>query len=317
MKKFKKTVFSLSMILFYANSAYATTTGRYVASESNANSGKMLMLLVALGLVALVLFIGYKMDKNEAQEKRKEQIIKNSGNDNKENDYNSKIRVSELEKENTEYVQNDEEYMRQYKKASEETAVLQPLTYNFEETEDNSYEEMEEEFVATYEIHKENEIVESNTEVSDSTMVFDTTSIKEVETEEESILPNTTVKKYTRKKVEKEVEEKPKTAKKATTKKAASTKTTKSTTKKTTTKTAKAAKKEVEEKPKAEKKSTTKKATSTKTTKSTTKKATTKSAPKTTKTVKKEAEEKPKAVKKATTKKASGTKTAKKSATKK
>lgn len=313
MKKFKKIVFSLSMILFYANSTYATTTGRYVASDNSASSGKILLLLVALGLVALVLFLGYRMDKNEAQEKRKEQIIKNNNDvDTDERHYHSKSYTQEPVKEVEEYVQNDEEYMRQYKKASEETAVLQPLSYNLEEVEDNSYEEMEEEFVATYEIHKEREIVENEVEDSDSTMVFDTTAIRDVETEEEAIIPTETVKKYTRKKVEKEVEAKPKTAKKTTTKKASSTKTTKSTTKKAATKTAK---KESEEKPKAAKKTTTKKAASTKS-KSTSKKA----APKTTKTAKEEVEAKPKVAKKTTTKKTASqkaTKTTKKTATKK
>ena len=88
MKILKKALISLSIILLNTTSVYATTTGTYVP-ESNSGVGKFFLFLLAIGLVALVLFIGYKMDKNEAQEKRKEKIIKQRDNDI--NDMYSKI----------------------------------------------------------------------------------------------------------------------------------------------------------------------------------------------------------------------------------
>ena len=75
MRMFKKTLISLSMLILYANNAYATTTGTYVPS-GNSGMGKFLLLILAVALVALVLFLGYKLDKNEASQKRKEKIIK-------------------------------------------------------------------------------------------------------------------------------------------------------------------------------------------------------------------------------------------------
>ena len=39
---------------------------------------KLILFLVVVCLIALVLFLSYKMDKNEASKKRKEKIIKNN-----------------------------------------------------------------------------------------------------------------------------------------------------------------------------------------------------------------------------------------------
>ena len=132
----KKTLFSLSIILFYTNNAYATTETLAVADEA-ASSGKLVLLLVAICLVALVLFLGYRMDKSEAQEKRKEQIIRK----NNTNNVPSKTYDSHVEKEEFEYSEKDEqEYMNQYKKISEETAVIQIVHPKLnEEIEEDSY----------------------------------------------------------------------------------------------------------------------------------------------------------------------------------
>lgn len=179
MNKLKKAMLILGMILFYANSAYATTEGTYVASDSNINVGKIMLFLIALGLVILVLFFSYSMDKNELQEKKKEQVIKNTTKKNSTNN-NSRMYVSE--KKDKEYIQSDEEYMKQYKKASEKTSILQPISYNFEKKlKDDSYEKKEEEFIVTYEMHKDNKIVESEAKEGNSTMVFDSAVVRNVE----------------------------------------------------------------------------------------------------------------------------------------
>lgn len=290
MKKLKKALFSLVMILFYANNAYATTTGTYVASDATADSGKLLLLLVAGFLIAIVLFLGYRMDKNEAQEKRKEQIIEKNSSDKGSVYSNKNVSVSEVE--------DLQDYEREYKKASEQTAVIEI-----------NYPEMQEEIEEAIPRIREKEIektytpnisVEENINTSsESTMVIDTNAIKGmIEEEEEVILPSDTVKRYTRKKeeVKEEKEEKPKATKKATkttskTSKVSSDKTKKTTTAKKSTKTTKKA---TEEKTKVAKKTTSKKTTDT------AKKTPSK---KTTKTTKKETEVKTKTTKKATTKK--------------
>lgn len=209
MRMLKKALFSLSMILFYANNAYATTTGVYVATETT-NSGKTVLLLVAIGLVALVLFIGYKMDKSEAQEKRKEQIIrKNNADDAYSNMYSSHV-----EKEEIDDSENDEQdYIEQYKKASEEIAVIQTVYPNLnEEIEEDSYEEVEEEVVNVYDNYQENDKGDDYQNSYDSTMVFDTLTIKETIDEEKTT--KTTRKTTTKKSSAKETTKAPKTTKK-------------------------------------------------------------------------------------------------------
>lgn len=255
MKKIKKVLLNLSIILFWANNTYATTTGRYMAASKDTDSGKLILLLIAIGLVAIVLFLGYKLDQSDAQEKRKEQITRKNKTKVEDSDYNTYA----INQEN-EYSEEDKlEYEKEYKKLSEETAVMETLNSNNDEEIENLVEkvvEVKKEIIPEEAYKTNKDLFES---LSESTMAIDTSAIKEMIDDEESILPTDTVKKYTRKKVEKEVEEKPKKAK-STTKKAAETKTKKTTTKKTTKK----VEKDVEEKPKTAKKVATKKATETK-----------------------------------------------------
>lgn len=75
MKIFKKVLMSAMLFLVYANNIYATTEGNYVANE-NTSISKVILLLVGVGLVSLVLFLGYKLDKNEASDERKEKLSK-------------------------------------------------------------------------------------------------------------------------------------------------------------------------------------------------------------------------------------------------
>ena len=296
MKKIKKVLLSLSIVLWCANNAYATTTGEYMAASNDTDSGKLILLLIAIGLVAIVLFLGYKLDQSDAQEKRKEQITRKNKSKVEKPDYNTYT----VNQEN-EYSEEDElEYEKEYKKLSEETAVMQTLYSNDDEEIENVVEkvgEVKKEIIPKETYKVDEDLSESS---SESTMVIDTSTIKEMIDDEESILPIDTVNK-----AEDVVEEKPKKAK-ATTKKTAETKTKKTTTKKV----AKKLEKEAEEKPKKAK-TTTKKAAETVAKKTTTKK--------TTKKVEKEVEEKPKTAKKVATKKATETKakTAKKTTDKK
>ena len=280
MKKIKKVLLSLSIVLWCANNAYATTTGEYMAASNDTDSGKLILLLIAIGLVAIVLFLGYKLDQSDAQEKRKEQITRKNKSKVEKPDYNTYT----VNQEN-EYSEEDElEYEKEYKKLSEETAVMQTLYSNDDEEIENVVEKVEEvkKEIIPKETYKVDEDLSESS--SESTMVIDTSAIKEMIDDEESILPIDTVNK-----AEDVVEEKPKKAK-ATTKKTAETKTKKTTTKKV----AKKVEKEAEEKPKKAK-TTTKKAAETVAKKTTTKK--------TTKKVEKEVEEKPKTAKKVATKK--------------
>ena len=250
MKQIKKVLLSLSIVLWCANNAYATTTGEYMAASNDTDSGKLILLLIAIGLVAIVLFLGYKLDQSDAQEKRKEQITRKNKLKVEKSDYNTYT----VNQEN-EYSEEDElEYEKEYKKLSEETAVMQTLYSNDDEEIENVVEKVEEvkKEIIPKETYKIDEDLSESS--SESTMVIDTNAIKEMIDDEESILPIDTVNK-----AEDVVEEKPKKAK-ATTKKTAATKTKKTTTKKTTKK----VEKEVEEKPKTAKKVATKKATETK-----------------------------------------------------
>ena len=75
MKKFKKSLICFILFLFYKNSIYATTTGTYTVPESNMLD-KVFILIIGALLVSLVLFIAYKMDKSEANIKRRQKYIK-------------------------------------------------------------------------------------------------------------------------------------------------------------------------------------------------------------------------------------------------
>lgn len=218
MKILKKALISLSIILLNTTSVYATTTGTYVP-ESNSGVGKFFLFLVAIGLVALVLFIGYKMDKNEAQEKRKEKIIKQRDNDI--NDMYSKI-YSSYEDNKKEIVEEEviedlpevnfapetEEYFKDVKNDEtqkidivnddvidaysslkpeiNEDEVIEDIEEEtiYEEVEEDGY--TEEEDVYESEDFGETQVIswdedEEEEEEFDSTMVFDAGPLKDID----------------------------------------------------------------------------------------------------------------------------------------
>lgn len=214
MKILKKALISLSIILLNTTSVYATTTGTYVP-ESNSGVGKFFLFLLAIGLVALVLFIGYKMDKNEAQEKRKEKIIKQRDNDI--NDMYSKIyssyednkkevvekTVEELPEVN--FAPETEEFFKDVKNdetqkidivnddALDAYSSLKPEINEvevIEDIEETIYEEVEEdgyteeEDVYESEDFGETQVIsldEDDDEEFDSTMVFDAGPLKNLD----------------------------------------------------------------------------------------------------------------------------------------
>lgn len=214
MKILKKALLSLSIILLNTTNVYATTTGTYVP-ESNSGVGKFFLFLVAIGLVALVLFIGYKMDKNEAQEKRKEKIIKQRDNDI--NDMYSKIYSShennkkdifedEIEEElpKVNFKPETEEYFKDINKEETQkinlineeeiddcTAIEENVETKIEEeifdesyTESDSYDEKEKQEnnnLGETQIISFEEDAENDDEEFDSTMVFDVGPLKDID----------------------------------------------------------------------------------------------------------------------------------------
>lgn len=122
MKKLKKSFMSLILFLIYTNNIYATTTGHYTVSEKNNEFGKIFLLIVGIGLISLVLFIGYMMDKNENTRKKREKFIKKqSGNDIYANNYKTK---------------KIDEWVEQYKINTEEKEASED-NYNEEDEEDD------------------------------------------------------------------------------------------------------------------------------------------------------------------------------------
>ena len=207
MKILKKALISLSIILFNTTKAYATTAETYVA-ETGSGIGKFFLFLVAIGLVALVLFIGYKMDKNEAQEKRKEKIRKQRDDDvyskiytsydNKKTEVEDEEEVEELPEIN--FAPKTEEYFKN--SLNESTQKIDIVnekeidTYNslkpdvqkveekivYEEVEEDGYTEEEdvyesEDFGETQVIFNEEDSNDEDEETFNSTMVFNSSPI--------------------------------------------------------------------------------------------------------------------------------------------
>lgn len=75
MKKIRIFLATLvTILLFYSNKVYATTEGTYVP-DTGSGIEKFILIVIGISAVALVLFIGYKMDKKEENKKRREKFI--------------------------------------------------------------------------------------------------------------------------------------------------------------------------------------------------------------------------------------------------
>lgn len=178
MKKTKRVLLSLASLLFLANNSFATTTGKYMAASENTDFGKLILLLIAIGLIAIVLFFGYKIDQSGTQEKRKEQIVRKNKNKVEDSD----LDVYDNIEENNYSKEVEEEYEKEYKKLSEETAVMNTLYSTMEEKPVERIVEVKETSVLK-ETYKTKDTIKEKS--SESTMVIDTSTIKDMIDEEE------------------------------------------------------------------------------------------------------------------------------------
>lgn len=205
MKILKKALISFSIILLNTTKVFATTEASYV-SETNSGIGKFLLFIVAIGLISLVLFIGYKMDKNEAQEKRKEKIIKQRDNNMYSNVYTTYDNIKEVEEKEEEipkinfapvteeYFKDVENDMTQKIDVVEEDVDTNSVSevetnkveeFLYEEVEEDGYTEENdvyesEDFGETQVISLDEE-EEDDEEEFDSTVVFDTGPLKNID----------------------------------------------------------------------------------------------------------------------------------------
>ena len=164
------------------------------------SSGKLILLLIAMGMVGLVLLLGYKLDKYEEKGKRREKNAKKRDSKRNENSYfdlkslkndyenemNQTSTFSNASFDFEKVASKNDKYLEEFDK----TAVIEKIDLSkLEEAEDNtSYEnvyeepefennieEFEEEFNAEFEEDEVYDYESSN----DSTMVFDTTIVNE------------------------------------------------------------------------------------------------------------------------------------------
>lgn len=257
MRILKKSLLSLSAILAYSNNVYATTA-ESIVQEGTIDFGKVILLLVTAALIGLVLLLGYKMDKNDEQAKRKEEIVRknkkdlnNSHNDIEDNFVEKYDKVTEetaafgniYPNLSEEMSEDDNGYEDFDKTAVLERVDLSTIKENYIENEILDNDESENE-IEEYEVEEYEEILEEDDYENsyDSTMVFDTSSIQNEDDDEalstikgydfdeedlEELEANNEteveVKRYTRKKttkvVEQVVEEKPKRGRKPAVKK--------------------------------------------------------------------------------------------------
>lgn len=174
MKKIKKSFMIIALLLFYSNNTYATTSGTYTVNEGSA-FGKIILFLIAAGLIGIVLFISYKMDKNESLIKRKERILNNKKDFLDEEDALEEIQtISETEEvmdnfnnidkiyediineEQEDYEEDDEAYVEDELEEDLEEAFLDNIEIEDIESDLLDDEELEEE---------EEEIIEEPEEV--------------------------------------------------------------------------------------------------------------------------------------------------------
>lgn len=180
MKKAKKFLLSLIVFICCASSSFATTTGTYVASQSN-DVGKAILILIGILLIALVIFLGYKLDQKEEDQKRREKFIRNNENpevpkkeDVQESksayDYNIRDNIDVVEDIKFDNVENnfDNEIENQI---LESAIAVDDLAEEMIQDEDiNNYEENN----FSYDVQEDN-----NTSTMNSTMVFDSNDVRE------------------------------------------------------------------------------------------------------------------------------------------
>lgn len=215
MKKMKKSLMILILFLMYANNIYATTTGTYVVSNKGNGLGKFFLLIVGVGLVSLVLFIGYIMDKNENTKRKREKFIKKQSNSDifsrnyrnhkvdewvekykATNDYDNETTDDEYEEQEenedeenedeTNYYTQEIKLIREYDKDEEDEKKVEDIERDLiEKYVDEEKEEMfEKETQEAEEIIIEDNDYTKNTdivELMNSTMVFNSNELRNTE----------------------------------------------------------------------------------------------------------------------------------------
>lgn len=194
MRKVRVFLATLIIILLsYSNEALATAEGTYVP-DSGSGIEKIILIIIGISAVALVLFIGYKMDKKEETKKRREKFIEDdeeSANNietfMEDNDdiysaiYNS-VTPDELDDIVSDEIQEDDDIkINNYIDSIDNETNGEELV---EEQKDNEGEEIQDK---TFINRSENiEKMISVFENADSTMVFNSQELKE-KTDEEKV----------------------------------------------------------------------------------------------------------------------------------
>lgn len=207
MKKMKKSFMSLILFLMNTNNIYATTTGKYVVSENGSGFGKIFLLIIGVGLVSLVLFVGYMMDKKENTRKKREKFIKKQKEDNwteeyEEDEYDDEYHNDEDESDDEENDSDDtedeesddvEDYYDDTEEDDDSMFFTQEIKINteYDKDEEDEIEEVKEfERNLTHEYEDDEELYEEEIIINDekqddkinlmnNTMVFNSNELKE------------------------------------------------------------------------------------------------------------------------------------------
>lgn len=213
MKKFAKSLLSTALFLTYASKTYATEN----ITESNSGIGKIALLGIGVILIALVLFIGYKLDsadnsdevKPKKEKIKKEKVEKQSkqiANENKENEIFSEDVYKTANEEDVPYeIEENEKY-------ETDKINLSEINENTEYTDDGDEESLFESIskVKGYDTFiddddfdeidtsitdvSENEMDSDKSKKFDSTMVFDTNIFGDLDEKKDT--NNTKVEEY-------------------------------------------------------------------------------------------------------------------------
>ena len=171
MKKIKESFMIFIFFIIINNNNYATVSGEYVPSKTS-GSTKVLFFLIGFILVSLVLFIGYKLDKMEDEQKRKNKYKKH--NKNEEDVYDSIFSSKKYENSNKLSQFNDLK--------NDEDDVIENIDINDESIKDliNDYINEEDSNIEQDETRKDIDITEmkvENPELDNISEIFDTTVI--------------------------------------------------------------------------------------------------------------------------------------------
>lgn len=204
MKVIKKVLMTAMLFSLYTINIYATEAGEVVAQSGGSSIGKVILLLVGVGLVSLVLFLGYKMDKTEASDERKEKLSKKDRDldDVYNTVYNSKTDISkeidniDFDEEDINIVDDEESLLTDEMIAEElermaieeaikeakmqETQAIETVVEDYEEDDEDEDEEVEieddDDDDDDYEEDDEEDDDEYSYNVKEDTGVFRTTS---------------------------------------------------------------------------------------------------------------------------------------------